>query len=83
MKTLRKLASVLALTLVLVLPAFAGQLETPPCAQPAPGQLETPPCQGIAQGNMGGSSNLSTATAADEAFTEVMTEVLEGMLSIL
>lgn len=82
MKTLRKVASVLVLTLVLVLPAFAGQLETPPCAPPAPGQLETPPCQGKAPGNMGGPSNSSTATAADEAFTEVMTEVVESMLSI-
>ena len=81
MKTVRKLASVLVLTLVLVVPSFAGQLETPPCPQPVPGQLESPPCQEIAPGNMGGPSDSSTATAVDEAFTETMTEVLKSMLS--
>ena len=80
MKTLRKLASVLVLTLVLVVPSFAGQLETPPCPQPVPGQLETPPCQGTAPGNMGDASNSSTATA-EQAFTEIMTEVLNSLLS--
>jgi hypothetical protein len=81
MKTLRKLASVLVLMLVLVVPSFAGQLEGPPCPQPVPGQLEGPPCQEIAPVNIGGPSNSSTATAADEAFTEIMTELLESMLS--
>jgi hypothetical protein len=82
MKTLRKLASVLVLTLVFVLPAFAGQLETPPCAAPVPGQIETPPCQQRASGDMGGPSNLLTITATDEAFTEIATDVLQSMLSI-
>ena len=89
MKTLCKLASVLVLTLVLGLPAYAGQTDTPPCPPPEPGQTDTPPCQ-VAPGDMGDPSNLSTATAAnlstataaDEAFTEIMTEVLESMLSI-
>jgi hypothetical protein len=80
MKTLRKLSSVLVLTLVLVLSAFAGQLETPPCAEPVPGQLETPPCQPAAPGTTDPPS--STVTAADATFTEIATEVLESMLSI-
>ena len=80
MKTLRKLFSVLVLTLVICLPVFAGQTETPPCAAPEPGQTETPPCQGAAPGNTDNPSNSSTATAAG-AFTEIMTEVLESMLS--
>jgi hypothetical protein len=83
MKTLRKLATVLVLTLALLVPAFAGQLDAPPCPQPVHGQLDAPPCQVTATGNMGGPSNLSTATATDEAFTEIMTELLESMLSIL
>ena len=82
MKTLRKLSSVLVLTLVIGVPAFAGQTEGPPCAAPEPGQTEGPPCQGTAPAGIGDPSNSSTATAADEAFTEVMTEVLESMLSI-
>jgi hypothetical protein len=80
MKTVRMLASALVLTLVLVLPAFAGQTDSPPCAVPVPGQTENPPCQEIAPGNTGGPSNSSPTT--DEAFTEIMTEVLESMLSI-
>ena len=80
MKTLSKLASVLALTLVLGLPAFAGQTDTPPCGAPEPGQTDTPPCQITPPGDTGGPSN--STTAADEAFTEIMTEVLESMLSI-
>jgi hypothetical protein len=84
MKTLRKLTSVIVLALVLGLPAYAGQTDTPPCAPPEPGQTDTPPCGGgaPAPGDMGGPSNSPTATAADEAFTEIMTEVLESMLSI-
>jgi hypothetical protein len=82
MKTLRKTASVLVLTLVLGLPAFAGQTDTPPCAPPVPGQTDTPPCGGGAPGDSGTPTVSSTATAADEAFTEIVTEVLESMLSI-
>ncbi len=82
MKTLRKLASILVLTLMFVLPAFAGQLDTPPCAAPVPGQLDTPPCQGTATGDLSGPSNSSTATATDETLAEIATEVLESLLSI-
>jgi hypothetical protein len=82
MKTLSKLAGVLALTLVLGLSAYAGQTDTPPCGSPEPGQTDTPPCQITPPGDTGGPSNSPTATAADEAFTEIMTEVLESMLSI-
>lgn len=77
MKTLRKLTSVIVLTLMLGLPAFSGETHTPPCAPPEPGETHTPPCSGTATGDM------ATATAADEAFTEIVTEVLESMLSIL
>ena len=82
MKTLSKLTSVLALTLVLGLPAFAGQTDTPPCPPPEPGQTDTPPCGGVAPGDSGTPTVPSTATAADETFTEIVTEVLESMLSI-
>ena len=82
MKTLRKLASVIVMTLVLALPAFAGQTDTVPCASPAPGQTDTVPCQPTASGDTGSPSNSSTATAVDEAFTEIATGVLESMLSI-
>jgi hypothetical protein len=80
MKTLRKLASVLVLTLMLGLPAFSGETHTPPCAPPDPGETHTPPCS--ATPDMGDPSTPSTAMAADEAFTEIATEVLESMLWI-
>jgi hypothetical protein len=83
MKTLSKLASVLVLTLVFGLPASAGQTDTSPCVPPVPGQTDTSPCQPTAPGYTGSSSNSPTATAASEAFTEIMTGVLESMLSIL
>ena len=82
MKTFSKLASVLALTLVLGLPAFAGQTDTPPCGSPEPGQTDTPPCQLTPPGDTGGPTNSPPATAADEAFTEIITEMLQSMLSI-
>lgn len=46
MNNLKKLGAALGLTLALGLSTFAGQVETPPCAPPAPGQVETPPCSG-------------------------------------
>ncbi len=83
MKTLRKLTSVLVLTLMLGLPAFAGQLDTPPCAPPAPGQLDTPPCQGTAPGDTSEPPSVSSIlTATDETVTEIATEVLKSLLSI-
>ena len=83
MKTLRKLTSVLVLTLILGLPAFAGELQTPPsCAQPAPGELQTPPCQRTAPADMGGPSNSWTAMTANATFTEIATEIMKSMLSI-
>jgi hypothetical protein len=81
MKTLRKLASVLVLTLMLGLPAFSGEISTPPCAPPEPGETHTPPCS-VTTGDTGDPSTPSTAMAADEKVTEIATEVLESMLWI-
>ena len=41
MKNLRKLGATVVLTSVFALSAFAGEIQTPPCA---PGQIDTPPC---------------------------------------
>jgi hypothetical protein len=41
MKSLKRLSAVIALTFVLGLSAFAGDVETPPCV---PGDISTPPC---------------------------------------
>ena len=48
MKNLKRLSAVFTLTLALGVSAFAGEMQTPPCAPPAPGIMETPPCAGQA-----------------------------------
>ncbi len=83
MKTLRKLSSVLVLTLVLGLPAYAGQTDTVPCSPPAPGQTDTVPCQPTAPGDTSEPPSVSsTATVTDETVTEIATEVLKSLLSV-
>ena len=79
MKTLRKLTSVLVLTLMLALPALAGELQTPPCAPPVPGELQTPPCLAAPSDDM--NTPTSTMTAADAKLIEFAAELLESMLS--
>lgn len=44
MKTLRRLSTAVALTLLISLTVFAGETLTPPCAPPEPGEVLTPPC---------------------------------------
>jgi hypothetical protein len=44
MRNLRKLSAAVVLTCVLGLPAFAGEVLTPPCPLPEPGEVLTPPC---------------------------------------
>jgi hypothetical protein len=60
MRNLRKLGTVVVLTFVLVMSAFAGQTSTPPCPVPEPGQVDTPPCSS-APGDMNTSEATSTA----------------------
>jgi hypothetical protein len=44
LKNLRKLSTAVLLTLVLAVAAFAGEVNTPPCAPPDPGETQAPPC---------------------------------------
>ncbi|MDX6446111.1 MAG: hypothetical protein QOH71_3185 [Blastocatellia bacterium] len=44
MKNLKRLGVALALTFVLGVSAFAGEVNSPPCATPDPGEISTPPC---------------------------------------
>ena len=84
MNKLRRLTSVVVLTLLLGLTVFAGETQTPPCAEPIPGETQTPPCV-AAPGDVDTPTVSSTASAASETFalvTEVAADVLESMLSI-
>src|SRR6266550_3427498 len=44
MKNLKRLGVALALTLVLGVSTFAGEMNSPPCVPPDPGETHTPPC---------------------------------------
>ena len=46
MKNLKRLGAAVALTLALGVSAFAGEIQTPPCASPEPGIIQGPPCTG-------------------------------------
>ena len=46
MKNLKRLGVAFALTFVLGVAAFAGEVSAPPCAPPAPGEVNAPPCSG-------------------------------------
>ena len=82
MKALRKLTTILALTLMLGLPALAGETQTPPCAA-NPGETQTPPCQPAANGDPSVPATSATPSATGEVLTEITAEVLKDILSIL
>ena len=85
MKSLRKLGAAAVLTCVLALSAFAGEMQTPPCA-PEPGQSSTPPCAS-ALGDMDAPPGASTAsgdvaTSSETSFTEIAADVLLNFLPL-
>ena len=87
MKNLRKLGTVAALTCVLALSTFAGEIPTPPCAPPEPGQIPTPPCAGQqAPGDIGTPTAASTAlgdmtlASSETSFREIAANVLLNFL---
>jgi len=46
MKSLKRLAAALALTLAIGISALAGIIQSPPCSPPEPGIIQSPPCAG-------------------------------------
>ena len=88
MKTLTKLSAAVTLTVVLIVPAFAGQTETPPCAPPEPGQTSTPPCSAT-PGDMETPTETSTsgdmgtpAVANDETYSKIVADVILNLLPL-
>jgi hypothetical protein len=90
MKKLRKFGVAVILAFALTTFAFAGQIETPPCANPAPGQIETPPCA-AASADLGtansssttSSGNLRTSMVAREtSFSKIAADVLLNLLPL-
>ena len=66
MKNLKTLGAAAVLTLVLGLPAFAGETQAPPCAPPEPGETQAPPCTGqMTTGDSATPGVISTPPAPD------------------
>ena len=68
MKNLKRLGVSVTLMCVLAVAAFAGEVNSPPCAPPEPGILNTPPCDAA--------SNAGDAASV----TEVAIDLLQSAL---
>src|SRR5712692_12079019 len=69
MKNLKRLSAAVVLTCVLGLSAFAGEVETPPCAPPVPGELSTPPCTGQVASDASATPGIISTPPASDAGT--------------
>lgn len=78
MKNLKRLGVSFTLISVLAVAAFAGEIPTGPCAQPAPGEIPTGPC--AAAQMTSGDSETSAAPASNAADTLSVTEVALDLL---
>jgi hypothetical protein len=78
MKTLRQLCIASVFTLALIMPAFAGEMETPKASTPPPA-----PAAGEMQTTITGQAETgsSEATAADSA-TETVLNLLQSVLAL-
>ena len=81
MKNLKRLVATVLLTCVLGLSAFAGEMNSPPCAPPEPGETHGPPCSG---GQMSGDASgiVSTPPASDSGYlvAEAAITLFESLL---
>ena len=80
MRNLKKLCATCVLTLVLTLPAFAGDMLAGATAPPPP----PPPDSSSATGDMGTgiTGDMSAGVTATDPATEVMLSLLQGLLSL-
>lgn len=67
MKNLKRLGVVIALTLVLGAPTFAGETPTGPCAQPEPGETHGPPCAAAQMSDDSGAPGVTQTPPASDA----------------
>lgn len=86
MKSLKRLGVTVALTLVLGLSVFAGEMSSPPCAPPEPGEMQSPPCA-TAQltpddSTTPGQTSTPPNAAAEVSLAEVAVDVLQSVLML-
>jgi len=72
MKNLKKLGAAAVLTLLLGLPAFAGETQAPPCAPPEPGETQAPPCTGQMASDNSAVPGIVSTPPASNAGTEYL-----------
>jgi len=85
MKDLKRLGAAVALTLVLGISAFAGDIQSPPCAPTDPGIIQGPPCSdGQAAPDPTAPGIMQTPPAAnaasDYSVSELAISLLESLL---
>jgi hypothetical protein len=81
MKNLKRLVAAVVLTSVLGLSAFAGDMNSPPCAPPEPGETSSPPCTG---GQMTGDASGIVSTPSDSEYlvAEAAITLFESLLPL-
>jgi hypothetical protein len=82
MKNLKRLGVAFALTFVLGVSTFAGEMNAPPCAPPAPGEMNAPPCA-AAQMSPDDSSAPGTALSTLASNTVDIVSVVDAALNLL
>jgi hypothetical protein len=84
MRIIRRLTSLLALTIVLGLSAFAGQIETgvvDPAPPPVTGDMYTPTASSTEPGEVQTPGAVATAES-QTSFTELAADMLQSLLSL-
>jgi hypothetical protein len=82
MKNLKRLSAAVVLPFVLSLTAFAGEVNTPPCAPPDPGEMSAPPCA-AAQMSPDDSAAPGTALSTPASNTVDIVSVVDAALNLL
>jgi len=85
MKNLRRVVAATVLTLLLIVPAFAGEVLTPPCNA---GEVLTPPCS-AAPGDIStpgvdstAPADLSTVANSETSFADFAADLLLNLLPL-
>ncbi len=80
MNYLKRFALAISLTVVLSSTAFAGETNSPPCANP--GETNSPPCSTVQLVDDSVSQTTSVATEVEVFFLETTTDIIESLLTV-
>jgi hypothetical protein len=80
MNHMKRFALAISLTVVLVGTAFAGETNSPPCANP--GETNSPPCSATQLGDDSVNETTSVATGVEVFLLEATTDVIETLLTV-